>query len=541
MNRWRLVIGLVLVGAAGCGGGDGGSQGGPDGAASGSDAARSDAVVSGDSAIRLDAAVQGDNRVADAPVPGTDGAVGQDGATSGSPDGSSTDSAVTSDTATPSTDAAAVACTATPTTTVSAHYLQAQVYESSQTVAYVVPKGFKVTGAVTLPSPPAGGSYKTGSVNIFNLDSGDSYTAVITLASATGFTYTVALPAGTYDVMTRIALQFGAGVNSSIVTRFKFSKLTVCGDATHPIELAAMPALTSKTVEVKGVSAMGTAASPTGYVGFVTLERADHTLSSLAVASAITGDAFSVALMLPADPLVPVISITDAGKATGVRASGMTNGIKLPEAPVAASYSLDLPPLAKLSGTVSDPMSALVQPQVIVPTVTGPSPFSYLHCDSTDRDTFPNPPLFFVESSTGNVMADALSYRSFVRKGVTCDLYGVMAIQLGAGGTATQAGENTIGTLLLPGRNRDKPTVTADLVKDYAVVKPPQEIKLTATIKDSSGAVLPGWSINALARAELKPTGWQDNGLEVFVISDTQGALKANLIPGTYRVKLLPP
>jgi hypothetical protein len=410
---------------------------------------------------------------------------------------------------------------------------------ATQTMNFTVGKGAKVSGVVTLPSVPAGGTFRTGSVAFIDRTTYQTYVATGTMTAADSFSYQVSLPAGSYRVMTTFSLGFGSGAAMSILTRRRFDKnVEICRDADYNVVLDPIGAVTTRATTVTGLSVLGPARSTTGYIGFVTMENDSQTLSCFAASASTSGDSFQVMMALPDDTFIPLVRMTDAGFSGSPRQSGLTSGVKLAPVPAAPSYTLPLVPVVKMSGTVTDPMLQMVQPVPLAPipnSPTGPSPVSYLHCDSTDLGTFPDPPLIYNDGATGNIFSDAASYRTFIRKGMECSLYAVLAIQLGAGGAPTNQGENTYGFLELPAKNRERMVASADFTKDYAVTKAPANIQISGTITDADGATLGGAGID-FHGTSLQGAGYDTYGLTLTVVADAQGHFKANLLPGTYDI-----
>lgn len=464
--------------------------------------------------------------------------------------------AATSDVAT-SSDTASVACSTTPTTGLRAFWIDNLAYAASTTVTYQAPKGFNVTGTVTLPSAPANGISKGGDVIFMDLDNQRTFEFKAATATEGSFTYHLPVMAGSYRVMTTYSVQFAnsdAAADVTALSRVKFEKLTVCGDMTHDIALDALPDLALKTFAVSGLSALDTAHDGTGYIAYLTLENNEHTLSMMGIAVGlnVTGDSFNANLMVPTGSLVPTVELTDTGSVlgppVGTRKSGLISRIELDPATIgsAVTVALALPPLVKMSGTVSDPGAVMIPGAAMAAGYpqygTFASPVSNLHADTTDLGTFPDPPMYFLEASTGNIFSDALDYRTFVRKGVTFNLYGSIAIGLGAvGGQATILGENNYGYLVLPNVGQDQVTATTDFTKNYAIPSPePASIKLTGVVQDAAGAAVSGAEVDPESTV-LPGAPWDTLKLGATVMSDSSGQFKLNVLPGTYRIKVLLP
>jgi hypothetical protein len=274
-----------------------------------------------------------------------------------------------------------------------------------------------------------------------------------------------------------------------------------------------------------------------GYATQVILESADKTLVAFGFGAPVASgsDEATLPLHLPAGRYLPRVNVIDIGNLIhATRKAGSLNGFVLPEATAAATVTLALPKVHKLSGDISDPGNQLWdQPgpsccldsgeiQAVDLGVFGPSGVT------------PDPPWIYAELGDGRFYKPTPSYKLWQRAGTERYVFPIFYIPVGPGGVVVGR-ENGFATLYAPALEKaEKVTFSADLRRSYTV---PQNvgpnIALTGTVKDMRGMALPGYMVSVHSTSLVNLS---DATHEAQVTSDTAGGFLLHILPGTFRV-----
>jgi hypothetical protein len=401
-----------------------------------------------------------------------------------------------------------------------------RTFEDSGRLDLTAENGFRVT--ITIKDAQAPGySISWGYAGFRSDEGGYIYRTVAPPGGAArpdGFVFETVLPAGSYRLLASSELQ-GAGAT---INRLMSRAVTICGDADLEISPEPLPALTSRNLSVHGLVALGSAAA-TGRIDFV-LERPDRKMM-FRVQAAVVGDVGTATIALPEGPLSPSFRFDD--RTLNLR-PGASGSIAL-TASAGDPFSFTLPPLATISGTVSDPATALTPAQFL-------NLSEDVQCLSGDavRDEFTNYDYARQEEGgTGRFYTDALHYSFFVRRGLRCEPSSTIRIQVGPGGFSTTANyDNHDAFLLMPRAGAEVITVDTDLTRDFVLQRPPKQVKLDGKILDQQGHPLTGFL--EAREARLTTPGWEGNSLMAVAPVHTDGAFTLNVLPGTYKLAFWP-
>jgi hypothetical protein len=537
VGRRRLsfgVLALVAFVGVGCGGGSGGGKtggsGGPvDGGAGttasgggGGDTSADAAAGEGVSTGGTGGSSAGNGGGAS----GTGGSLATGGTGGSSGTGGASDTGGTGGGASGGTGA----CAASPTTRLTKHYIYGVDLSTSATKTFSMPKGFQVKGTVTLPNVPAFGTYSYGGVRLIDTVGDRSYDALTTPSANNAFTYSVSVPAGSYDVVASLALRLDAGNVDTRLIRYSFATIVVCGDTTSNVTLPAVSALTQKSVTLTGLSALGSP-NAEAFGVLLDMQTLDKTLQLTGTAKA-QGDSATIKLYLTEDTFVPYPLIEDDAVTSAMPPkSGFTARPRLPPAPAAASYTFAWPAMTKLSGTVSDPGKLMVQrdPMDLAPLTT------YLSCVATDAGASP----ILSEASTEIIYSDTPSYRTFIRKGSSCILSGNFVVQLGPGGAPMyNQSENNYGYLTLPFTGGETIAATIDLVRDVAVPSLGTEVKVVGSVVEGPSSTPVASCLVSAISTTLANADLAKEQIAANVFADASGTFKLNVPTGTYTIVL---
>jgi hypothetical protein len=463
--------------------------------------------------------------LADMP-PGTD-------ATSASPDA-----------APPATGSTVLTSTSTPDNTMdpticSTVVLGDRPLSADQTYDIVMPDCLRLSGTVTLDSPqPTGAVFGNGQVNAFKItrDTNNkvtdtvSYAADITAVDDSHFHYSIGLPAGTYELMYNIAVKIGAGI-PSVASRIGQEHLTIGSSLKHDVTLPSID-LAAYTVTLTGTDALPLNGSAFGRYIEVIFTNSSNTL--MITGMSMTGGAsIPITMWLPKETITPFILVQMSPVAFAPYASGSVNQFKLDPVTPTGDFSLAMPAVVKISGTVSDPYQNLTPMMTI--GGTGTSGTSYYQCTSLDTGTFPDPIFFYPEGSTSNFFSASRSHAFYVRTGLTCVTYANYAIAMGAkGATPTLAGENTYAYMEDPTpKTPDAVTLTADITRNITVPDLGAQVAVTGTVKDARGVAIPNARLNFNSRS-LVTAAVADKTFVGNLDVNSAGTYTLHALPGTY-------
>ena len=410
---------------------------------------------------------------------------------------------------------------------------------ANQTYDIVMPDCLRMSGTVTLASPlPDGAVWGNGSVNVFKVirdtngrvTDNVSYAASITAIDSSHFSYSVGVPADTYEVMYDFAVKSSATL-PSVASRIGQEHLVISGSIKHDVTLPAIDVAT-RTVTVTGTEALAGNGNAFGRFIEVVALNASHTL--MVNGMSMTGGAsVPIGMWVPKETITPFIMVQESPGAISPYVSGYVSQFQLADVTPSADFRLALPAAVKLSGTVSDPY-AMLSP-MLGAGGAGSSAVSYYHCDSLDTGTFPNPIFFYPEGSTSSFFSASTSHAFYARKGLACVTYANYAIATGApGATPTRAGENTYAFMQDPTpKSPDAVTLSTDLTRNINVPNLGAQVTVTGTVKDARGQAIPNANLAFVSRT-LSTAAVADKTLVGGLDVNSSGTYTAHALPGTY-------
>jgi len=410
---------------------------------------------------------------------------------------------------------------------------------ADQTYDIVMPDCLRLSGTITLDSPlPAGAVFANGIVNAFKIirDSNNavadtvSYAAFVTPVDATHFTYTMGVPADTYEMMYHFIVKSAAQIPST-ADRVGQEHLTISGSLKHDVTLPAIDVVT-RTVTVTGTQALVPSDSASLRMVTVTGLTSRNTLKVDGI-NVGGGASVPIAMWVPNETITPFIMVHDSPGAVSPFSSGFDSLFKLDSVTPTADFSLALPAVVKISGTVSDPFQNLTPMQG--PGGIFASGPSYYHCDNTDTGGFPDPIFVYPEFATSSFFSASTSHAAYAHKGLNCITNANYAIATGAkGAIPTNAGENTYAFMQDPTpKSPNAITLNADITRNVVVPDLGPQVTVTGTVKDARGAAIPNAHLNfnsrSLVTAAVADKTFVGN---LDVASTATYALHA--LPGTY-------
>jgi hypothetical protein len=413
---------------------------------------------------------------------------------------------------------------------------------ADETYDIVMPDCLRVSGTVTLASPlPESSIYASGGVQFFKIvrDANGSitdnvvYSAVITPVDDAHFRYTVGVPADTYEVMYTFVVKGSEPASlshlPSTASRMGQDRITVGASVKHDVTLPAID-VTARTVTVTGTDALPSHANQFGRYLIVYQVNTTNTLVVMGM-SLTAGASVPISMWVPNETFTPTLSVQDS---PGVGASGFSSQFKLSPVAPTGDFSLALPATVMISGSISDPHTALSR----IPSPTGQetSGVNYYQCNSVDYGSFPNPIFFFPEASVSTFFADTTSHALFVRRGIDCVTYANYAIAIGPGGLPTRDGENTYVYIDDPSRRApDSIVLTADVVRNIDVPAVDTQVAMRGTVKDTRGNAIPGAELTFNSDAMTSPA-WANKTFNGGLNVGSTGNYIAHALPGRYRL-----
>jgi len=434
--------------------------------------------------------------------------------------------------------------------TCSAHFLLSQSFASSATLNVQVPDCALVHGTVTMSTLPAGASFVQGTVAAYlksvsidggKPDSADAWSSDSVVQTAPNqFAYAMALPSGTaYSMMYAFRVHFASdGGNAPILQRIAYDTITPSGDTVHNVTADPFGAVTMANVTVGlGSNTIDPPSGALGYQATVSMTNASETL--LAVGNALS-PTFPVSMPIVAtnETLTPFVMLNDiqTNVASAITQGGYSSQIRLDPQIASSSYSLTLPELAALSGTVSDPQSELAPAQTLNGVVVAHVRDTEVHCDSNDYGTWPNPIFFEPEFAVGYIWDNLHTHKSYLRSGITCIPYPRFYVQMGSGGNENVLGSNSYGLFETPSPETSTPiTVTGDVTETYTVPTIGTQIAISGAVTDSSSQPLAGALVKVHSTAL---TGMPNSAFHMQVFTDGAGNFTVNLLTGVYDVEV---
>jgi len=411
---------------------------------------------------------------------------------------------------------------------------------ADQTYDIVMPDCLHLSGTITLDgSLPAGAVYSQGEVDVFKIERDGSgaladttvYSANVTAVDSTHFSYSVGVPAGTYEVMYTFALKSSAAIPST-VSRYGQDQVTISQNTKHDVTLSAIDVVTS-TVTVTGTNALAASGGSFGRYVYLMGLNANHTLlvSGFGMAS---GDSTPITMWIPNESFSPTVMVQDTPEMMSPFRSGFTSRFLVDPVAPAAAISIALPVAVKISGTIADPNHVLATSPV-------GSPPSYYHCDSLDTGTFPHPILNLPETTVSSFFTGATSHAFYGRKGLVCVTNAEYAIAVGGGGVLTRAGENNYAFMQDPTpKSPNAVTLTSDLIRNIDVPALGTQITVRGTVKDAHGNGIAGANLAVLANTLTNPA-LTEKSFTGGVDATTAGAYVLHALPGTYRLTVALP
>ena len=447
----------------------------------------------------------------------------------------------TDSTPTPTPDSGTVATSTSTidhaTTLCSTVALGTKELKTDQTYDIVIPTCPRVSGTVSLATPlPTGAVWGNGSVNVMKIvrDGNNkvsdtvSYAATITAVDGTHFKYSVGVPEGAYEMMFIFTIK-SSDLIPTTATRYAQETITIGPGVVHDVTLPAIE-VNTLTATVTGTEALAASANQFGRFIEVLGLGPKNTLMTMGMAMT-SGAQIPVNMWVPKNGMTPFIMVVDTPSAMAPYPSGFTSQFKLDFVAPTSNFTLAMPPVAKISGSVSDPNHSL-SPMLGVGATT--SAVNYYHCNSMDYGTYPDPIFFYPEGSASNFFAAATSHALYSRKGIECITYANYAIATGPGGMPTRAGENTYAFMEDPTpKSPNVITLTGDLTRDILVPALGTQVTVPGTVKDSQG--------NAIGNAQVD---FNSSALSAAMLADktfvgsldvaANGTFTIHALPGTY-------
>jgi hypothetical protein len=417
---------------------------------------------------------------------------------------------------------------------------------ADQTMDIVMDDCLRISGTVTLAGPlPSGAVWGNGELHFFKIvrDASNaitdtiSYAASVTAVDDSHFTYSLGVPADSYEVLYMLAVKSSAQI-PSIVTRFGQEHLVVSQSIKHDVTLPAIDVAT-RTVTVTGTDALASNGNAFGRMIEVIGVNAGHTLMVTGV-NIGGGASVPISMWVPKEAITPFIMVEESPGATAPYPSGFVSQFLLDSVTPTADFSLALPAAVKISGTISDPSGSLSP--VMGVGGTGTSAVSYYQCDSLDTGSFPNPLFFYPEGSTSAFFSSTTSHALYARKGLSCVTYANYAIATGAAGaTPTRTGENTYAYMEDPTpKSPNAVTLTTDLVRNINVPNLGPQVTITGTVKDKRGNAIPSALLNFNSTSLVTASVADKTFVGSLDVSAT-GTFTAHALPGSYDMSVALP
>jgi hypothetical protein len=138
------------------------------------------------------------------------------------------------------------------------------------------------------------------------------------------------------------------------------------------------------------------------------------------------------------------------------------------------------------------------------------------------------------EISGAGFYSDALSFASFLRKGVACAVYADLAVTVA--NVTDVPRENRFANLLAPdpATITSPPTVNGNLTPTITVPNFGASVAITGTVKDAADNPLAGYTIRAASSALSDAVNLAGDSLEAVVTTDNSGVFILHVLPGTY-------
>jgi hypothetical protein len=366
---------------------------------------------------------------------------------------------------------------------------------------------------VTLPALPANGKLSFGRMTATAETGLPVAEASIDGDGGDGnsFQYDLVVPACRLTLDSYFQVDFSGADEGASLSRTARESLEVCGDQLHDVALPALGPLHETALMLTGLSAFDPLIGVDRQTTF-SLQSADGSLSVGATSDTDVGDVASERAMTPAGTLQAWIRVGDGGKQPPemMRQGGFLTTVRAADVPAAASVEQVLPALVKISGTISDPNGRLetdLQQEISCEGAAG-------------------------ESAFADYFDDALTYRTYVRKGPPCRLSNTFLTPL----VATRApNENHAGTLTIPFPGELVAT-GADIVRDFTVPAIGPPVTIDVLVEDAEHTQIgSGARVRALSTALAAPAlanARFDTGLAA---ADDTAHAKLHVLPGMYR------
>jgi hypothetical protein len=225
--------------------------------------------------------------------------------------------------------------------------------------------------------------------------------------------------------------------------------------------------------------------------------------------------------------------VHDSPGAVSPFSSGFDSLFKLDSVTPTADFSLALPAVVKISGTVSDPFQNLTPMQG--PGGIFASGPSYYHCDNTDTGGFPDPIFVYPEFATSSFFSASTSHAAYAHKGLNCITNANYAIATGAkGAIPTNAGENTYAFMQDPTpKSPNAITLNADITRNVVVPDLGPQVTVTGTVKDARGAAIPNAHLNFNSRSLVTAAVADKTFVGNLDVAST-ATYTLHALPGTY-------
>jgi hypothetical protein len=406
-------------------------------------------------------------------------------------------------------EAAPFSCDAAPTTQLPYVVLRDQSFTTDTTVTYTVPKGFRVHGTVTLPALPPNGKLSFGRMTATAEDGTPAGSVAVEGGGGNSLEYDLVVPAGRTTLVTYLQVDFTGADEGASISRTARESIDVCGDQVHDVMLPALGPLHETALMLSGLSAFDPLIGVERRTTF-SLQSADGSLSVGATGDTDVGDVASQRAMTPAATLQAWIDVEDAGKEPpeSMREGGYRALVRAADVPSAASVEAVLPALVKISGTISDPSHVLET--------------DLEHAISCDGDG---------ESSSGEYSDNALSYRTYVRKGPGCRLSNTFLMPLV---TTRASNENHAGTVTIPFPGELVAT-GANVVHDFTVPATGPTVTIDVLVEDAVHTTISGARVRALSTALAEPALANARFDTGFATADDTAHAKLHVLPGAYR------
>ncbi len=474
------------------------------------------------------------------------------GASDASPGGGPTDSTLPGVDAAPRDAGARDAGDAGGSHVCSSVFLPSQSLSASGPVTFTMPDCALLHGTVAMARLPAGATFAGGAVVAYALGGAadaslpadiQTYSADVVQKGPSSFSYSMAVPAGaTYSIRYELDLTFGVeGGPGPLLGRLAYDSLPVADAVAHDVTVPDIGPLTDVTATVDTGSNTLDPPSGSGFSVTAKLVNADLTLVAVNGSSVVPSlTSATVPLKVTAETFTPYATVTDVGSTVYPGGAGYTFSLKLPQAPPAAAYVMTLPPLVKMSGSLTESDAGELVPVVPIPNggranlVT-----SEVHCDSTDYGTFPAPPLLLPEVAVGYVWSDVLTFTSYLRKGVTCIPYPNFTVSVGPGGIPKDTHENVIGFLQAPlDVSSNATTIGGTFSASYEAPPMGPQVAMEVSVVDAHGNAVGAASLHVVSTGLIN---LHDIAYSADVTANTGGYLTLNALPGTYSVQLRRP